>query len=231
MKRPIPPEWLLHDAWFTPGDVAEQVLRGIAALGVQATSIIDLGSGAGVWLQRAAFVFPQARRIAVEIRHEERPHLERWADEIHVGDFRDLDLPPVDLVVGNFAFKWMEAKLRWSLARARHVVSIAPASVGTEEGMEDLLRRRPPTDSLRLAGRIAFMYGVSDFQHHEALLWGPPGEHQAWTTHPMPLLPPGSRRWIVRPGEELTPRPLAPMFWPRLHRAQPVARPAGRDAA
>lgn len=217
--------WREHDAWFTPGDVAEQVLRGVADLGVAPATILDLGAGAGVWGQRAAFVWPAARRRAVELRAEERPHLERWYHEVSIGDFRDMAPPAVDLVIGNFAFHLMIEKLRWALERARWALTIVPAGFGAEERAEQLLLTAPPSDALRLSGRIAFLdiavdgttRAGTDFQHHEALLWRrdrAPGV--GWHTHLLPPLPASSRRWLVRPGEELTPRPLSVHFHPRL---------------
>lgn len=220
-KRTPHPDWLRHDAWFTPGDVAEQVLRGVAALGVSPRTILDLGAGRGVFGQRAGFVWPGAHRTAIEIRPEEGEHLARWYETVHLADFRDLDArtASVDLIVGNFAFRHLERKVQWGLAQAQHVLTIVPASFGAEERAEHLLQHRPPGDSLRLAGRISFMYGRTDFQHHEALLWGPATSKRAWVTHPLPLLPLSSRRWIIVPGEERAPRPLARVFWPEIERA------------
>jgi hypothetical protein len=208
--------WLEFDAWFTPGDVAEQVLRGVDQLGIRPASVLDVGAGAGIWLQRAAFVWPDAERIGVEIRPEEEPHLRRWCHEVRIGDFRRVSVPRVDLIVGNFAFKALCPKIQWSLRRARWIVTLVPAGFGASEGAEQLLQHRPPGDALRLAGRIAFFEGATDFQHHEALIWDTEAQPTSWTTHPLPLLPPASRRWIVRPGEESHPRPLAPIFYPRL---------------
>ena len=219
--------WLDHDAWFTPGDVAEQVLRGVQQLGVEPDSILDVGAGAGIWLQRAAFVWPKAHRIGVEIREEEEPYLRRWCDEVIIGDYSHLTVPRVDLVVGNFAFRSLCPKIYWSLRRARWIVTLVPAGFGASEGAEQLLQHRPPGDALRLAGRIAFLDGATDFQHHEGLLWDTQAKPVAWTTHPLPLLPPASRRWIARPGEEQAPRPPAPIFYPQLGSTPPGA--ARRD--
>lgn len=212
--------WLDHDAWFTPGDCAEQVMRGARDLGVEPESIVDLGAGPGGWLQRANFVWPRAHRTAIEIRPEERPHLERWAHTIHIADFRTVQLPRrVDLIVGNFAFSELCPKLHWSFARARWVLTLVPAGFGAAEGAEQLLQLRPPQHSLRLAGRISFMNGATDFQHHEALLWDTDSQSgDQWCTHPLALLPWSSRRWIIRPGEESSPRPLSRAFYPSLRR-------------
>ncbi|MCA9663495.1 MAG: hypothetical protein KC486_34515, partial [Myxococcales bacterium] len=99
--------WDEHKAWFTPSDLGEQGLWAAKAVGVEPDVVIDLGAGAGGILCRVANVWPDARRVAIEIREEERRHLDRWAHEVVVGDFRELrrDHPALRgrrrLVVGN----------------------------------------------------------------------------------------------------------------------------------
>lgn len=121
--------WDIYSAWFTPCDLAEQGQWGAAQLGVQPDRVIDLGAGAGGITSRLRRVYPHAVIVAIETREEEREHLERWADIVIIGDFRDLD--PSDprlgkagervLVTGNPPYT-DTAEHR---EKARHLVSTA----------------------------------------------------------------------------------------------------------
>jgi len=82
--------WDKYSAWFTPPDVAEQGCWAAAQVGVSPETVIDLGAGAGSILSRAPHVWPRAHLAALEIREEERPHLDRWAHEVVIGDFREV---------------------------------------------------------------------------------------------------------------------------------------------
>lgn len=219
-----------NDLYRTSGDAAEQVLRGVAQLGllrrawpVGPRRIVDVGAGSGPWGQRARWVWPDAHLIAIETRAAERRYLERWYHEVQIADFRTKHPTDVDLVMGNPPFFSLVEAIVWGLSIVRVgglVAYLCPAGFGAHETAEELLHVTPPRDSLRLAGRLAFTVDGTDFQHHEAMVWqrlaGPLTGSPSWETHPMPPLPNGSRGWVVEPGRERNPRPLAREFWPVL---------------
>ena len=224
------PRWLAHDAYFSPGAVAEQHLRGLAILGVDPDVIVDAGSGAGAYLQRAAIVWPRALRVAVEIREEEAEHLRRWAHVVVVDSFDGARTAEAlgklkrrrQLVVGNFPFSLAVPMIRWGRARGGVVSTLLPAGFGDHESAEEVLCDDPPTHALRpTGGRIGFLGDGKDFQHHEALTWlaGPARPWGGWRTLPLPPLPAHLRRWTVRPGTERTFAPLPPAFYPQFGEA------------
>lgn len=222
-----------YDLYRTHGDAAEQVLRGAAQLGVCAgpkrQRVIDIGAGSGPWGQRAKFVWDGVHTTALEIRGEERPYLERWYDDVRIGDFRRADIvEPVDAVIGNTPFFALVDAITWGLRHVKiggWVCLLGPAGFGADEEAEELLLTTPPRFSLRLAGRLSFTADGSDFQHHEALMWQrlPSSERApSWRTFLLPPLPKSSRRWLVEPGRERNPRPLPRAFWPSIKESEHV---------
>ena len=99
--------WDLFSAWFTSGDLGEQGCWAARQVGVEPDVVIDVGAGAGGICSRVRHVWPDARVVAIEVRGEERKHLERWADDVLICDFRELrpDHPALRgkrrLVLGN----------------------------------------------------------------------------------------------------------------------------------
>lgn len=216
-----------YDLYRTHGDAAEQVLRGAAQLGMcrdsLAPRLIDIGAGSGPWGQRARFVWPSSHLTALEIRDEERPYLERWYDDVRIGDFRRADIVELaDAVIGNAPFYSLVEAITWGLRHVRiggWICLLGPAGFGADEEAEELLLTTPPRDSLRLAGRLSFTPDGSDFQHHEALMWQrlpASWRSPSWQTHLLPPLPASSRRWLVEPGRERSPRALPREFWPSI---------------
>lgn len=222
--------WLEHDAYFTPGPAAEQHLRGVAALlrherRPDPAVVVDVGAGAGVYLQRARLVWPRARLVAVEVRPEEAEHLRRWADVVVIAAYDDAAVADAigerggdhEAVVGNFPFKDAAAISLWARRRGSTVSSLLPAGFGDREDAEAILVDDPPTHSLRpTGGRMGFLGDGKDFQHHEALTWlpGPARPWGGWRTLPLPPLPDWMRRWHVRPGTERAFAPLPSHLYP-----------------
>ncbi len=120
---PPEPRRALFDVDYTPPPVAGQIIdrvtwgwlvpdveRGDQEL--HKPKILGLGSGAGVWEMELRKRFSQAHITAVEIREEERPHLECWCDEVIIGDIEivEPELGQYDLVIGNIPFSLPDAR-------------------------------------------------------------------------------------------------------------------------
>lgn len=179
--------WDHHDVWMTPGDVAEQGLVSAAQLGVLPDEVVDLGAGAGSIISRAANVWPGARRGAIEIRPEERPHLERWADWVTIEDFRrviltrdDLvDVDPEDrvvvdgaplptrrftrrLLVANPPYKDVTVALEWGFRmRFDWILFLLRKSYGESEDASIFFSTLSPIAELHLPARANFRAGES----------------------------------------------------------------------
>lgn len=122
--------------------------------------VLDLCAGSGVFGQQARRVLDRPHLTAVEIRPEERPNLERWYDQVLIGDVRTIELGQFDLVVGNPAFTI------WVTVLERSVEALAPLGATMLLGLNELGTRGSvsreawlrwvPTWQWRIGGTIGF---------------------------------------------------------------------------
>lgn len=207
----------------TPGPVVRQMFETLdtSASGLR---ILDLCAGSGVFGQQAREVLGDAIEslTAVEIREEERPNLERWYDEVRIGDLREVtDLGEFDLVVGNPAFSlWLDALTLAESVRASHgvVVMLGLNELGTRgSASREAWYRYTPSEQLRIAGTLGFRgpglnpktgkpWGC-DQRSYSWWVWRPRGiwgsaEAGSWVARDLPPLPAHERTWRVRPGTE-----------------------------
>lgn len=136
--------------------------------------ILDAGAGTGVWGQAAKERWKQdARIIGVEVRKTVPPS--PFYDEWRVGDYRLIDLPNVDIVIGNPPFKYAEAFVRRSIElvtrRVGRVVFLLPLSfLGGQARGDGLFVEHPPTTVIVLSKRPGFMEKDSETDEKEYML-------------------------------------------------------------
>lgn len=209
MAKPTsrPAEWDLYEAFFTPLPVVLQGLRSLASVSAPRV-VLDLGAGAGAFGQAARAVWPGATLIAVEARASERVHLRRHYDDVLIADALTCRLPPADMVVSNPPF----TRARALAERAFDVVTpggLVPFLVrqtwGDAEEIEDLLRLRPPSAELTIAGRVSMGEAAQTTKDHFGYQWfvwpataRPAGSW--WPRQPLPRLDRTSLGWTARPG-------------------------------
>jgi predicted RNA methylase len=76
--------WARHDACFTPRPVARQIVTELRTrFGLIGGRILDLGAGAGSFTAEIRDLLAPSLLVAVEPREAERPHLQRYANQVH----------------------------------------------------------------------------------------------------------------------------------------------------
>lgn len=215
------------EAYYTPGPVAEQGLRGmLLRFRLSPRTMIDLCAGAGVFGQRAALVWPECRRVGVEIREEMSPAARHY-DRLHLGDFEDPLDESADLVVSNPPFSRTADVLERALRLLRpggYALLFVRQSWGYSDADYTHLLHRPPLHEWGIPGRCNLKRGYGktgrklngDNNGHKWLIWrrGLASTVCSWTSFPMPALPSTYTRWEAVPGTEPTVEPLEPEFWP-----------------
>lgn len=216
-----------HEVWRTPGHVVEQGLWSARLLaGVTSPRrILDLGAGSGPFGQRAARVWPEATRMAVEIREDELKGLSRHYEQVLVGDMFAETAPlrryAPQLVVSNPPYSLALAALLLALsivAIGGHVLFFVRSTFGSAEEAWEQLREAPPVHEFSVAGRPNMRNGNNDkgvpfggdFVPHTWLLFqrGHQPRRPAWVRHPLPRLAADDLAWTVAPGSE----PVTPEF-------------------
>ena len=206
----------------TPGPVVRQMFEqwGVERSGLK---ILDLCAGSGVFGQQARDVLGDAIEslTAVEIRSEERPNLERWYDEVRIGDLREqTDLGEFDLIVGNPAFSfWLDALTLAQSVRVSHgaVVMLGLNELGTRgSASRGAWEKHPPAQQWRIAGTLGFRgpgknpetgkrWGT-DTRSYSWWVWRNPGVWGStpgvWLARDLPPLSAQERTWRARPGTE-----------------------------
>jgi hypothetical protein len=231
-----------RDADYTPLPVALACLRAAmprafahAALhrkpGAPAiVRVLDVGAGAGSWSLAAVEVYqstvigprPDIHVTAVEIDERERPHLERIADKVIIGDWTAaLKRGPFDLAIGNPPFSLLRAQ-DGDIERSMpaQLLRVAPAvclfsrlaTWSKDKPGVSVRRKYPPAFVFEVPGSIKFRapgsrnpetgkpYGAD--QHNYALFVWLRGHTGPTTTDLLPDLTAEERRWAVRPGTE-----------------------------
>jgi hypothetical protein len=187
--------------------------------------VLDVCAGSGVWASEVVR-WCDAHGIpveidAIEIRPEEREHLERVAQRVYIGDAFEMVLkhPPLGgwhIVVGNPAFSLLAmapdkislAPVLLALSRATILLSTTQAFTRSKAAAE-WLHDNPPALEVRIAQGVRFRsssgtdgisYSVTSWvQHQRHVLPGTP-----WPCSVL-VLPAEARRWREIPGREVDP--------------------------
>lgn len=235
----IPPE---HDpgrlrkfeADFTPTGVVRQLFveAGLAELYPgKHVRVLCPSAGAGVYPMVAREAFGDRAHItAVEIRPEERVHLERWADEVHIGDIRDVAprLGEYDLIVDNPPFKELFEVLPtmlWSHLRCHdemhgRLVLLGLSQWGQSarahklrEKLEHVLQ---VVSQFRVGGRPAFRTGGdTDSREYSHFVWAASDEKskaKSWHRWEPLMWGYGPHFWMTQQLEQL---PVGQRIWKR----------------
>lgn len=225
-----------YEAYYLSGHVVEQGYRALERwLGFQPQTMADLGTGAGVFGQRAPLVWPGIHRIGCEIRPEMavfrdgRLRAARHYETFHVGDYFAADLPhELDLVTSNCPFSKTTGTIERGLELLRPgglLLLFARATFGYSQSAITYLSQRQPIANWPIPGRISLRRGRGrtgrplggDFVGHVWWVFqkGLRGRSVlGWHTQPMPPLPSLFLSWLVVPGDEPLIDPLPPELWP-----------------
>lgn len=186
--------------------------------------VLDVCAGSGVWASEVRR-WAEAHGIeveidAIEVRPEEREHLERVAQRVHIGDALAMlevqqDAGPVwHIIVGNPAFSLLAMKtgerslapVLLALSRATIMLSTTQAFTRSKAAAE-WLHDNPPALEVRIAQGVRFRstsgtdgisYSVTSWvQHQRHALPGAP-----WPCQVL-VLPAEARSWREIPGREV----------------------------
>jgi hypothetical protein len=198
-----PAEWDEHEAYFTPLPVVQQGFGSFASI-IDPQVVIDLGAGSGGFGQIAAQRWPNAERIAVEIRASEAVHLRRHYGRVIIDDVTACPLPAADLIVSNppfsLALKFLERAM--TVVRPGGLVAfLVRQTWGDADEVEAYLRRWPPIAELTVSGRVSMAAAgessKDQFGYQWMLFSTRPG---TWPRRPLPRLDRLSLGWMARPG-------------------------------
>lgn len=206
------PEWVAREAHFTPLPVAAQAFLSLAtALDPQA--VVDLGAAAGGLGQAVEVAWPEARRIAVEVRASERRYLDRHYHDVIVDDvlrptvWAQVAAHRPDLLVSNPPFSLALEFVRFALAVVApggHVAVLTRCTWGDHESVEDFLRSRPPVLEMTIGGRVSMSQAgrSCDQFGYQWLVWSAtcPPRDSAWPRLLLPRLATAQLGWVERPG-------------------------------
>ncbi len=190
--------------------------------------VLDVCAGSGVWASEVVR-WCDAHGIpveidAIEVRPEEREHLERVAQRVHIGDALDVLCDALDytgrvrwhIIVGNPAFSLLAMKagerslapVLLALSRATILLSTTQAFTRSRAAAE-WLHDNPAALEVRIAQGVRFRsssgtdgisYSVTSWvQHQRHVLPGTP-----WPCQVL-VLPAEARRWREIPGREAEP--------------------------
>lgn len=197
-----------HEADFTPYPIARQCVGALAGIGVakNVRRVVDPCAGAGVWCQAARAEWSDAFVHGVELRAEEREHLEQNADACTIGDFLSVRVPHCDLVITNPPFSLFESVVDKGLRIARWVCLYAPIDIVLRaKDRAAWLRRNAEymVAMLVTPGPIGFRGPGTSSDFRAYGLWvfssSSTGDHR-WGTVLLPMLEGHERKWLTRPG-------------------------------
>ena len=235
----VPPEHDIerlreHEADLTPAGVVDQFFAwlcdGVSMRPFDASKveeILDPAAGAGVYGMVARKYFPRARFTAIELREEERPHLERWYDEVHIGNALDvlarfaaegrrfgvISTNPAFTLFGDYA-RLGKQLLVQDPAAPGVLALLYLTQWGQAREHWPLITETRPSAQVRVGGRVGFRgrgngSDARDYSHYvwslrQAITLDEEGEVAgvSWDTHQLPPLPKDARTWTVRPGTE-----------------------------
>ena len=186
--------------------------------------VLDVCAGSGVWASEMRAWCERhgipVEITAIEMRPEEREHLERVADHVHIGDALGrladgvLSRWTCHIAVGNPAFSLLSmmpgkrslAPLLLSLARAVILLSTTQAFTRSKAAAA-WLRANPPALEIRIAQGVRFRAkSGTDGISYSVTSWVPYQRHVLPGT-PWPcdvlVLPAEARSWREIPGREV----------------------------
>ena len=165
-----------HEADFTPLGVVRQFVDWLCARQPNGWSplackrILDPSAGAGAYGAVLRARFPRAHLTAIELRPEERPHLERHYDEVIIGDAR-VELAKLaeagrrfDLIATNPPFTLLVDLLKLCLPLLGDDAVLALFGLtqwGQAEDHHETLDQHRPFGQARVGGRVRFRSGLN----------------------------------------------------------------------
>lgn len=207
---------------YTPGPVVRQGLTWLAnycaADGHQPMTMLDPCAGAGVFGQQATRVFgTDIYSLGIEPREEERENIVRnyslfatMTAEAYAMRFGQRP----DITATNPPFSLWPEILRLYLPRSRWVMLYGTISWGCSDAGAEIFRNTPPFACARVVGRVH--HRGPGLNPETGKPWGADqrdvcwwlfrhgNTHPAWATENLAPLPADERRWIVKPGTEVT---------------------------
>lgn len=197
------------DRYFTPqwcvdqmiGDVIPAVYapKGLPQLNV--STILDPGTGRGVFADRFRFYFPDAHITAIDIDPDEGP----WdsADESLEGDFLETDWGAVypdrkkvafDLTAGNPPFTLAEEFARTALEISEVVIFIVRHGFMASIERVPFFVEHRPQHVFNIPNRPKFRYGHSDSADYCWMVWTSWGPRDSTILHWLHDIPKELRR-------------------------------------
>jgi hypothetical protein len=109
-----------------------------------APRVLDLCAGSGSWARAVRQRFPRAHITALEVRADERPYLEHWANEVVIGDVAALVVQTLQVRLRDADTELEAERLRGHLRML--LVEPVPAAEGepVSLGGYDLIVGNPP---------------------------------------------------------------------------------------
>jgi hypothetical protein len=184
------PEGARRQAVYVAGHLVWSELEG------EPLRVLDVCAGSGVWASEVVRWCDAAHGIpveidAIEVRSEEREHLERVAQRVYIGDALELLCDALDytgrvrwhIIVGNPAFSLLAMKtgkrslapVLLALSRATILLSTTQAFTRSEAAAE-WLHANPPALEVRIAQGVRFRstsgtdgisYSVTSWVQHQ----------------------------------------------------------------
>jgi hypothetical protein len=212
-----------HEADFTPRPIIRQLLQhapAVAGWNGFPSWVCDPAAGAGAWCLEMRLAWEGMTSwpgegdfevVALEVREEEREHLERHADEVHIGDAIEWAKAyrgkTFDVAATNPAFSLFPDYVDAFLPIAHDVWLFAPidAMVRGEESSEWLAANAKwVRHVLVVPGGIGFRSeGGQDFRQYALWMFSSSATRDdGWSTTLLPRLPGHDRSWVTRPGTE-----------------------------
>lgn len=202
-----------YEADFTPPVVVRQCLMygsQLAGFNGDPERVCDPAAGAGIWAAEMRAAWPETDITALELRPEERPHLERHADHVVIGNALDYAERGKgdrwwDLVATNPPFSQFAEYADTFLQRAEDVWLFAPVDAlirGADThrelvGLSKWLHRVlwvPGALSFRANRQTDFrQYGLWQFRRQAT-------DFNTWQVYTLPRLEGDALKWRTRPG-------------------------------
>lgn len=222
-----------HEADFTPIPVIRQCLKAapkLAGWNGEPLHACDPAAGAGAWAKVMRQLWVDCHVTAIELRSEERPHLERNSDRLIIGDAIQYAKRMVgnrfDVVATNPAFSLFCEYADHYLRICPYVWLFAPvdANVRGEERDDGLPGgSKWLSENAKWVQRCLWVPGGIGFRgpgknkkgkpngqdHRQYCLWmltsdrDEVQDEHGWPVTLLPRLPGHDRRWVTRPGTEV----------------------------
>lgn len=214
-----------HEVDRTPPAVCRQGLEwGFAKIGHVPRYSLDIGAGSGVFGQQLGLITPgEICRIAVEPRQEERGHLGRHYEDVHMISFVEFvqrrAMPVRAVLASNPAFSIFPDIVRAYVPVLDAVLLYGSIAWGCSEEGAALFAEHPPAHCARIIGRVNHRGpGINpasitkdcpngkpwgaDQRDVCWWLWKRGHTSRVWITENLQPLTVEQRRWTIPPGRE-----------------------------